>query len=221
VDRSSSDPLRIMRRDGRAHRRGRGRLARRRHRPLLDARVGESDLDPRGLRDRRGTRPHPRRLARPRVLGEVVPRRLGQRDARANPALVLLAALHVGRARRQGSFQTRPRLREDVRRERPRDARLMGQHDRGRGRLCANGRRRHALAVLPAAPHAGSLVRLRPWPRDQAEAAHALELRQVPDRLRKHRRVLAVLGDSGAGRRHAPSRPLARRADEATGQRSD
>ena len=48
----------------------------------------------------RGARADGRRPARPRVLGAVVPRRLGHRDARADPALVLLAALHVGRARR-------------------------------------------------------------------------------------------------------------------------
>ena len=37
-----------------------------------------------------------RRPARPRLLGAVVPGRLGLGDARADPALVLLAALHVG-----------------------------------------------------------------------------------------------------------------------------
>ena len=41
--------------------------------------------------------PDDRRSARPRLLGEVVPGRLGLGDARADPALVLLAALHVGR----------------------------------------------------------------------------------------------------------------------------
>ena len=40
-----------------------------------------------------------RRSSRPRLLGDVVPGRLGLRDARADPSLVLLAALHVGRAR--------------------------------------------------------------------------------------------------------------------------
>ena len=46
--------------------------------------------------------PDDRRPARPRVLGGVVPGRLGLGDARADPALVLLAALHVGRAHRAG-----------------------------------------------------------------------------------------------------------------------
>ena len=55
--------------------RGRRLLARRRHRPILDA----------CLQDR------------PRLLGEVVPGRAGPRDARADPALVLLDALHEHR----------------------------------------------------------------------------------------------------------------------------
>ena len=49
--------------------------------------------------------PDRRRPARPRVLGAVVPGRLGLGDARADPALVLLAALHVGRARRPRAVQ--------------------------------------------------------------------------------------------------------------------
>ena len=55
---------------------------------------------PRGLRDGRREGADDRRPARPRLLGGVVPGRLGLGDARADPALVLLAALHVGRARR-------------------------------------------------------------------------------------------------------------------------
>ena len=88
--------------DGAAHRRGRRRLARRRHRPVLDARLGEPGVDPAGLRDRRREGAHHRRPAGPRVLGAVVPGRLGLGDARADPALVLLAALHVGGARSGG-----------------------------------------------------------------------------------------------------------------------
>ena len=73
------------------------RLARRGHRPVLDARLGEPRVRPGGLRDRRGAGADARRPARPRVLGGVVPRRLGLGDARANSPVVLLAALHVGR----------------------------------------------------------------------------------------------------------------------------
>ena len=58
------------------------------------------------------------------------PARLGLGDARADPALVLLAAVHVGRADRPRAVPAGARLREDARRARPRDARLVGQHDR-------------------------------------------------------------------------------------------
>ena len=93
-----------------------------------------------------------RRPSRPRVLGAVVPGRLGLGDARADPPVVLLAALHVGRPDRPGPVPRGPQLREDARRARPRDARLVGQPHRGRGRVRPHGRRRHALAVLrPAA----------------------------------------------------------------------
>ena len=97
VDRRRSDPLRGLRRRDRADRGGGRRLARRGHRPVLDARLGEPRARPGGLRDRRGEGAHARRPARPRVLGGVVPRRLGLGDARADSPVVLLAALHVGR----------------------------------------------------------------------------------------------------------------------------
>ena len=59
-------------------------------------------------------------------------------------------------------------------------------------------------------------LRLRAGARDQAPAAHALELGPLPRRLREHRglrgRRYADL-DARARRRAAPARPLARRAD--------
>ena len=83
------------------------------------------------------------------------------RDARADPPVVLLAALHVGRPDRPVPVPRGPQLREDGRRARPRDARLVGQPDRGRGRVRAHGRRRHALAVLRPAAEPEPVVRLR------------------------------------------------------------
>ena len=150
---------------------------------------------PEGLRDRRRRGPDDRRPPRPRLLGAVVPGRLGLGDARADPALVLLAALHVGRADRPGAVPEGARLREDARRDRPRDARLVGEHDRGRGRVRADGRRRDALAVLRAAARPEPPLRLRARTRDPAQAAHALELGQVPRRLRERSRAS---GPSGA-----------------------
>ena len=220
VDRPRTDRVREMRCASRPHRRGRRRLARRGHRPVLDARLAERRARARGLRDRSGEGPHARRPPRPRVLGAVVPRRPRVGDARADPPVVLLAALHVGRARRPRAVQAHPRLREDVRRDRPRDARLVGEHDRGERRAHADGRGRHALAVRRAAAEPGPLVRVRPCARDQAPAADVLELREVPRRLREHRRVRAVVVRARADRGPSPARPLARRAHEAARARS-
>ena len=109
VDRPRPDSLRAVRRAGDADPRGRRRLARRGHRPVLDARLGEPGVDRGGLRDRRREGADDSRSARSRVLGAVVPRRLGVGDARADPALVLLAVLHVGRARRPLAVSARAR----------------------------------------------------------------------------------------------------------------
>ena len=61
--------------------RGRRRLARRGHRPLLDARLGEPGVRRRGVRDGCGQGPDEGRPPRPRLLGAVVPGRLGLGDA--------------------------------------------------------------------------------------------------------------------------------------------
>ena len=173
------------------HRRGRRRVARRRHRPVLHARLGEPRVDRRGLRHRRRQGPHHRRPPRPRLLGGVVPRRLGVGDARADPAVVLLAAVHVGRAHRPGAVPQGARLREDARRAGPGDARLVGQHDRRPRGVRPHGRRRDALAVLRAAAEPEPAVRLRSRPGDPAQAPHALEQRVVLRAVRQHRRLHA------------------------------
>ena len=118
VDRRHHDRLRRLRPRGAPHPRGRRRVARRRHRPVLDARVGEPDVDRARLRRRRGGRADRRRPARPRLLGGVVPGRLGVGDARADPPVVLLAAVHVGRPHRPRAVPQGARLREDARRGR-------------------------------------------------------------------------------------------------------
>src|SRR5207237_5525453 len=95
VDRRGADPLRELRRRGAADPRGRRRLARRGHRPALDARLAEPGLDRARLCDRSRSGHDGRRPARPRLLGAVVPGGLDLRDARADPALVLLDLVHV------------------------------------------------------------------------------------------------------------------------------
>ena len=161
-----------------------------------------------------------RRSARSRDVGGVVPGRLGLGDARADPPLVLLTALHVGRADRAGAVPQGARLREDARRDGPRDAQLVGEHDRRPGCVRAHGRRRDALAVLRAAARPQPALRLRAGAGDQGAAADALELGQVPGRLRRDRVVPAHLRrprQQWACCRPAAARPLARRADGPAG----
>ena len=98
------------------------------------------------------------------------------------------------RARRPVAVHAGAGLREDARRARPRDARLVGEHDRRRGRVRANGRRRDALAVLRPASRPQPALRLRAGARDQAQAADALELDLVLRRLREHLRLRADTG---------------------------
>ena len=72
-----------------------------------------------GYAEGAGVGRHDRRPARSRELGEVVPGRLGVGDARADPALVLLDALHGGRAGRPLALPAGAHLREGERRDRP------------------------------------------------------------------------------------------------------
>ena len=161
-------------------------------------------MRPRGLRHGRRQGVDDRRPARPRVLGAVVAGRLGLGDARADPALVLLAALHVGRDHRPGAVPQGARLREDARRDGPGDAQLVGEHDRCAGSVRADGRGRHALAVLRAAAGSEPVVRVRTGARDPAEAAHPVALGRLPRDLRRHRRVGAALGRPGGRSERAP-----------------
>ena len=111
-----------------------------------------------------------------------------------------MSVVLVGRS----PYQARARLREDARRARPRDARLVGQHDRRRGRVRADGRRRDALAVLRAAARPQPALRLRPGARDQAQAAHVLELAS--------KFLVAVRRTSRASSRRSPTSTAARRS---------
>ncbi len=69
------------------------------------------------IRDRSGRGADRRRPTGPRVLGAVVPGRLGLGDARADPPLVLLPVLHVGDARRPLAVPARAHVREAARRD--------------------------------------------------------------------------------------------------------
>ena len=207
-----------MRRRGAARAGGRRCLARRRHRPVLDARLAEPRVDRARVRDGGRRRADRRRPARSRVLGEVVPGGLGVRDARADPPLVLLAVLHVGDSHGTFAVQVRADVREAARRARPRDAPVVGQLDR-RGRGSPEHRRgRGQVHVLRAGAESEREVRLRAGRRDQAPAAHSLELGQVLRRLREHPRL--PTGRRGSAEPPA-ARPLAARAHRSARRRDD
>ena len=213
MDRPRADRVRVVRRARDPRGRGRRRLARRRDRPALDPRLDEPGVEAGRLRHRRREGADDGADCRTTPTGRSGSRPTGSRDARADPALVLLAALHVGRARRLLAVQARARLREDARRARPRDARLVGEHDRRRGRVRAHGRRRDALAVLRAAARPQPAVRLRARARDQAQAADVLELGRASSstyaNIAGWEPTLADLETGPTG--GAAARPLARR----------
>ena len=98
-------------------------------------------------------------------------------------------------------YQARARLREDARRDGPRDARLVGEHDRRSGGVRAHGRGRDALAVLRPAARPEPALRLRAGAGDQAQAADALELGPLPRRLRDDRGLPARVRRGAAGER--------------------
>ncbi len=201
--------------DVRRDRGGRGRLARRRHRSVLDPRLAEPRVRRGRQCDRRGTWADPGGPPRPRLLGAMVPRRLGLGDARADPPLVLRAALHVGRAGRSRSVPSGALVREAARRDRTRDAREPRERDRRRRGLRAHGGRRDALDVLRAAAQSEHPLRLRAGRGGQAKAPHGLELRLVPRHLRRDRELQAPLRGSrpgSRGNRAATARPVAPRS---------
>ena len=89
----------------------------------------------------------------------------------------------------------------------PRDARLVGQPHLGRGGVRADGRGRHALAVLPAAADPEHPLRLQAGRRDQAPPADAVELGALLHRLRLDRGLRArgtrIVVDGVVGHRAA------------------
>ena len=161
MDRRGADLLRQLRQGGAADPGGRRRVARRGDRPILDARVGEPEVGRTRICERRLDGPLRRGPSRSRVLGGVVPGGLGVREPRANPVVVLLAVLHVGHARRSESLPRGTRLRTGSRRDRSRDAQVVGECDRGERGVRAHGRRRHSVLVLRADSEPERQLRLR------------------------------------------------------------
>ena len=172
----------------------------------------------RGLRGRRRGGAHRRRPARPRLLGDVVPGRLGlgDRASRSGCGSTRSSFMSVALDGR-GAVPAGAGVREAARRDRPRDAQVVGQRDRcGRGGR-ADGRRRHALAVRRPGAEPEPELRLRARERGQAAPADVLELgcsSSSPTRtIEGFRPTWATR--SAARRRAAAARPLAARADAA------
>ena len=147
-----------------------------------------------------------RRPARQRVLGEVVPGRLGLGDARADPALVLLAVLHGGHARRAGSrtgaCSRYEKMLDETGREMHKSWGNAIELDDALERMGADVMR--WLFCCAARPSAGAALRLRARGGGQAALPHLLELRQVLRRLREHRRVPAGVGERSSRTRLEP-----------------
>ena len=130
VDRRRPDPLRAVRRGGAADPRGRRRLARRRHRPVLDARLAEPRVRPEG---------YATGAAKGLTTADLPDHAYWEQWFPADwvsemreqirlwfySQLFMSVVLDGPRAVQAGA-----RLREDARRDGPRDARLVGEHDR-------------------------------------------------------------------------------------------
>ena len=213
VDRRGADPLLVLQRGGAPDPGGRRRVARRGHRPALDARLGERRAGRARLRHRRGQGADRRGSPRPRVLGALVPGRLDLGEPRADPALVLLDQRDVDDDDGAAAVPLGADLRARPRRDRPRDAQVDRQRDRGERGLRADGRRHRALAVLRAEPEPEHQLRLRAGRGGEAAAADALELGRLPRHLREHRGLAAEVGRAAVVR--ARARPLARRPHRA------
>jgi len=137
----------------------------------------------------------------------------GLREPRADPPLVLLDQRDGDDDDGPAAVPVGPHLRARPRRDRPRDAQVDRQRDRGERGLRAHGRRHRALAVLCAEPEPEHQLRLRAGGGGEAAAADALELGRLPRHLREHRGLAAEVGCTTLVA--ARTRPLARRPHRA------
>ena len=198
---------------------GRRRVARRGHRPVLDARLAEPRVDPGRLRDRRGEGPVRRGPARPRVLGAAGSRRdwISESASRSGSGSTRCSFMSVtldGRVAVPSAcstYEKRPATSTGARCT----SRLGNaiEADEAIERMGADVMRWH---VLRAESEPERQFRLRAGARDQAPAADALELGQVLRRLRE-RLAGRRAGRAGAAR---PLAPLARRAARRRGRRT-
>ena len=210
-----ADPLRVVRRGGAPHPGGRRRVARRGHRPALDARLAEPRADPARVRA-------PAR--RTGLTGADLPDHAYWEqwfpadwvsESREQIRLwfysiSVMSMTMPGRLPYRAVLDLRARARRD----RPRDAQVDRQRDRGERGLRADGRRHRALAVLRAEPEPEHQLRLRARGRGQAAAADALELGRASSSRTRTSPAGSRSGGPSRRREHALDRWLVARTGQ-------
>ena len=186
VARRHPHPLPRLRPARPTHPRGRRLLARRGHRPVLDARL------PRG----------------PRAVGALVPGRLHRGGRGPAPRVVLRDALHVHGAGGHEPLPDRAGARAGAGRRRARDAQELGQRRLARRRARQDGPRRDPLHVRVPDHHRADPLRLRGGPGRQAAVPDVLE-RLQPVRHLREPRPAAPPGTGRASRARGAARAMA------------
>ena len=130
----------------------------------------------------------------------VVPGRLDLGDARADPALVLLAAVHVGGARDRLPYRAVLTY-EKLLDEHGREMHQSWGNAIGSTRRSSRSARDVSRWMFAGRTPAEHPLRLRAGQRRQAAAAHALEHGRLPRHLREHRRLAADRGEGPSRRR--------------------
>ena len=216
VDRRRHDPLRRLRRRGAADHGGRRRLARRRHRPVLDARVGEPDVrSTEGYATGAAAGPHRRPTCPTTRTGRSGSRPTGCRRCASRSGCGSTRSCSC-RSRSPAGPPYRKVLGYEkmLDEDGPRDARLVGQHDRRAAEAFARmGADVMRWQYCAQPPTQNLLFGFGPGARDPAQAAHAVEQRLVLRPVRQHRRASRpTLADLDAARpSDAPTGPVARR----------
>ncbi len=219
----SSIRVRGVRRGGAARPRGRRRLARRRDRPALDARLGEPRVRRRRLRDRRGEGADAADLPDHAYWEEWFPAdwvsEMREQIRLWFYSISFMSVTLVGRSpyRRVLTYE---KLLDETGREMHRSWGNAIAVDEALERMGADVMRWQYCSQPPSQ---NLLFGYGPGARDPAPAPDALELVQVPRRLREHRGVGAALRGprERAGGRARAARPLARGADARARRRGD
>ena len=171
-------------------------MARRGHRPLLDARLGEPELVPEGYATGAAKGLTTADLPDHAYWEQWFPAEWVS-EMREQIRLWFYSQLSCrSRSPADRRFSAGPGYTRRCWTSR-RETRLVGEHDRGRGRLRAHGgRTSSAGSTRPQPPDRNPPLRLRACSRDPAKLLVEL---LVPRRRREHRRLAPESGDLGVG----------------------